>query len=167
MFEDRRLQFTVDIEDALDAALGTKESDVGNENGSDDGQEEQDKIQPSTDSTVIGQLQDGNVRQFDRIRSREDISASAIFGEPNYVGRNLHRVEYDFDNDGSSSSSSLLFCHVPMFLRYSTPKGPSCQTIAYSASAGALLAMHHFNTGDGSVVKELEGINKTCNTHDN
>ena len=160
MNDDRQLNelFTIDIEDALDAALagGEEESDVVN--GSDD---RLDKNQPSTDSVMGLQLQDGNVRQFDRIRSREDISASAIFDEPNYVGRNLHRVEYDVDGD-DSSSSSLLFCHVPIFLRYSTPKGPSCQ-IAYSASAGAILAMHHFNTGDGSVVKELEGINKTCN----
>ena len=124
MNDDRQLNelFTIDIEDALDAALaGGEESDVVN--GSDD---RLDKNQPSTDSVMGLQLQDGNMRQFDRIRSRDDISASAIFDEPNYVGRNLHRVEYDVDSDGSSSSS-LLFCHVPIFLRYSTPNGPSCQ----------------------------------------
>lgn len=32
----------------------------------------------------------------------------------------------------------------------------------YGVSAGVLLAIHHFNNGDGSVVKDIDGINKRC-----
>jgi len=102
----------------------------------------------------------GEFQHYDSIRSRAGIIADPVFDDPNYVGRNLHRV--DSSQDPIDGHDSVLFCHTPTFLRYSNDLGPSCD-IAYAASAGALLAMHHFNNGDGSVVSELEGINESCN----
>ena len=97
---------------------------------------------------------------YDSIRSRASVVADPVFDDLNYVGRNLHRV--NSSQDPIDGHDSVLFCHTPTFLRYSNDLGPSCD-IAYAASAGALLAMHHFNNGDGSVVSELEGINESCN----
>jgi hypothetical protein len=94
---------------------------------------------------------------YDDIRNNNETEANPIFDDINYVGRNLHRVEFSSDY---GIEESLVLCHIPMFLRYSN--GPD-YSIAYAASAGAMLAMYHFNTGDGSVVRELEGINGTCN----
>lgn len=100
----------------------------------------------------------GDFDHYDEIRKREN--AFPIFGDSDnaYVGRNLHRRI-----DTNNKNSSLLFCHVPIFQRYSSESGDasSCH-IAYSASAASLLAMHHFNTGDGSVVDQLHQINHTC-----
>eukprot|EP00584_Thalassiosira_punctigera_P025958 CAMPEP_0172578104 /NCGR_PEP_ID=MMETSP1067-20121228/138569_1 /TAXON_ID=265564 ORGANISM="Thalassiosira punctigera, Strain Tpunct2005C2" /NCGR_SAMPLE_ID=MMETSP1067 /ASSEMBLY_ACC=CAM_ASM_000444 /LENGTH=972 /DNA_ID=CAMNT_0013370797 /DNA_START=307 /DNA_END=3225 /DNA_ORIENTATION=- len=36
------------------------------------------------------------------------------------------------------------------------------EKIGYATSAASLLAAHHFNTGDGSVIGEVEGINNKC-----
>jgi hypothetical protein len=102
----------------------------------------------------------GDYLYYDNIRTRAGISVAPVFDDLNYVGRNLHRV--NSSQDPIDGHDSVLFCHTPTFLRYSNDLGPSCD-IAYAASAGALLAMHHFNNGDGSVVSELEGINESCN----
>jgi hypothetical protein len=96
------------------------------------------------------------LRLYDDLRSSNVTETNPIYDDLNYVGRNLHHVEVSAEHGWEES---VLLCHVPMFLRYSN--GPDF-SIAYAASAGAMLAMHHFNTGDGSVVPELEGKNKTC-----
>lgn len=111
---------------------------------------------------------------FDDLRIENGTLATPVFDEQNYIGRNLHRFDFSDASDVSNEYSpfirdhdSLLLCHIPMFLRYSIDNGNSKNTaqcnIAYSASAGALLAMHHFNNGNGDVVPELTDIQKTCN----
>ena len=106
-----------------------------------------------------------NFGYYDQLRKNgTDVTAAAIFNQPTHVGRNIHRVDTTSPlllEDGQHHDS-LLFCHVPIYLRYSNELGPSCQ-VANSASAGALLAMHHFNSGDGIVAPDLEGINERCN----
>ena len=100
-------------------------------------------------------------------------SVIPIVNSTNHAGRNLHWIEVH-KNDGDTSSStsrnridgheSLLLCHVPMFFRYTTDVNSqrTLCPVAYASSSGALLAIHHFNSGDGSVVDELEGINQKC-----
>ena len=126
----------------------------------------------------------------DLLFSGADLTAEPVYGDDggggdttssNYVGRNLQKI--------SSSSSrsdilldghdSLLFCHVPTMLRYSSPGkkadfsggsaasgdvvgGGDLGAIAYAASAGILLAFQHANNGIGTVAPALEGLNKRC-----
>lgn len=93
------------------------------------------------------------------------------------VNVNVNDVESSKGNDNlslfeeqDSPDDGLLFCHVPTMLRFSTwnpdmtveTTTPMTRKVAYSGSVGALLAMHHFNTGNGSVVYELQGINRKC-----
>lgn len=99
---------------------------------------------------------------FDELRINKSSLASPIFDGENYIGRNLHRI--DISTDGNAEDhDSLLFCHVPMFLQYSVDGNTAQCNIAYSASAGAMLAIQHFNNGNGVVVPELNDIHKTCN----
>ena len=106
---------------------------------------------------------------YDELRAS---SASVVTSEPmftalpsgeTHVGRNLHRVKLATDNE--LDIDDILMCHIPIFLRYSDGQRASGigTEIAYAGSVGALLAMHHFNTGNGTVIPELEGINKRCN----
>ena len=99
---------------------------------------------------------------FDELRINNSSLASPIFDGENYIGRNLHRINVSMDGS-SEDHDSLLFCHVPMFLRYSVNGHTEQCNIAYSASAGAMLAIQHFNNGNGVVVPELKDIHKTCN----
>ena len=65
-------------------------------------------------------------------------------------------------------------CHIPTFLRYTEatklPENAMEEDYQpfvelpkmYDASIGVMLAMHHFNNGIGTIVKEVEGINEAC-----
>ena len=65
-------------------------------------------------------------------------------------------------------------CHIPTFLRYTEatklPENAMEEDYQpfvelpkmYDASVGVMLAMHHFNNGMGNIVKEVRGINETC-----
>jgi len=144
--------FEIDIDEALATAHG------GSDNK--DVLFTKSEAEPSDDNLQQTQRE---FNQYDKLRNNPEIISTPVYNEPaNYVGRNLHRISFDNNYNSENNDNELLLCHVPTFLRYSTDKGPSCQ-IAYSASAAAILAMHHFNNGDGSVVPELDGINKRCN----
>lgn len=69
-----------------------------------------------------------------------------------HVGRNLHRVE----------DTGEILCHVPTIFRWSVDDVDDISDDAYGGSAAALLAMYHFNTGNGRVVQELENIHRNC-----
>ena len=104
-------------------------------------------------------------------------------GDTSYVGRNLQLVTSS--SNSNEDSPPLLFCHIPTLLRYSTPTGKSTYKkqadfsggsvasgdvvgggdigqIAYAASAGIILALHHANTGNGSVASQLHQLNERC-----
>ncbi len=101
---------------------------------------------------------DGSVlKLYDDIRASNVTQINPIYDDQNYVGRNLHRVQVPSEQGWEED---VYLCHVPIFLRY---ENGADFGIAYAASIGAMLAMHHFNTGDGSVVPELAGKNGTCN----
>lgn len=97
------------------------------------------------------------MRIYDDIRASNLTVSRPIYDDNVYVGRNLHRVQVPSEQGWEED---IVLCHVPTFLRYSNAADWS---IAYAASVGSMLAMHHFNTGDGSVVSELTGKNETCN----
>lgn len=71
------------------------------------------------------------------------------------------------DDSENESSSSIGICHLSLFLPISvlTPKGPilfGLSGVGLSAIAAAELAIDMLNKGDGSVIKELEGLNQRC-----
>ena len=84
---------------------------------------------------------EGDLRYYDQLRRTANVTSSAVFSGEHHVGRNLHRI--DTTKQPIDGHESLLFCHVPMFFKYSSEQGPACH-IAYSASVGAMLALHHF-----------------------
>lgn len=56
-------------------------------------------------------------------------------------------------------------CHIASYLGFSTVNGGCDQKQAskiYKELAAMLLAIHHFNNGNGVVVKEIDGINQRC-----
>lgn len=80
------------------------------------------------------------------------------------MGRALH-IASDPERLGGKN---VTLCHVPIFLRYSIYDSQlnefqDVSSQSYGGTAAALLAVHHFNNGDGSIVEELEGINQRCN----
>ena len=85
-------------------------------------------------------------------------------------GRNLYRA---IDEESDLPSPGVILAHIPTFLRWtqivqSTETDTDTELLydtsdsGYDGAAAAILAMHHFNNGMGSVVDELEGINETC-----
>jgi len=85
-------------------------------------------------------------------------------------GRNLYRA---IDEESGLPSPGVILAHIPTFLRWTqivhnTEIDVDTQLLydtsdsGYDGAAAAILAMHHFNNGIGSVVDELEGINETC-----
>ena len=93
------------------------------------------------------------------LREKSDPNDFTPIFQGNHVGRNLHR--YDAPDD----DSMFVMCHIPLFLRYSEMSGDEFRdnsALAYGGSAGAMLAMHHFNNGNGVIVKDIEGINNRC-----
>jgi hypothetical protein len=76
-----------------------------------------------------------------------------------HVGRNLYSVE----------ETNGILCHVPIMFRWTSINSDSDNTYsdvssgeAYGGSAAALLAMHHFNTGNSSIVPALKDIHQRC-----
>ena len=127
------------------------------------------------------------LRNDESLRSFPVYTNAAGDDSSSYVGRNLHRLvpgptissegiteaavgDATSDLFEGHQDDGLLFCHVPTMLQYSTwnqegtveTTTPVTRMVAYSGSVGALLAMQHFNTGNGTVVDELEGINERC-----
>lgn len=59
-------------------------------------------------------------------------------------------------------------CHILEMNRYSFPVGPGAlltfpSTYPLESLAAVVMATEHLNTGDGSVVTELDGLNERCN----
>jgi hypothetical protein len=108
---------------------------------------------------------------FDDYRN-ETASLTPINQDPNHVGRNLYQYEQlgDNDTDGQLQKEQELgdavLCHVPIFLKYALMDNGKYDVnntaLGYGGSAGAILAMHHWNNGNGIVVKDIEGINERC-----
>ena len=56
-------------------------------------------------------------------------------------------------------------CHVPQFMRYtemSDEKLIDSSELGFGASVAMILAIDHWNNGNGVVVKQIEGINQRC-----
>jgi len=82
-------------------------------------------------------------------------------------GRTMH-IASNPEMLGGGPFESVTMCHVPIFLRYTendevSEKLHDVSSASYGGAAGALLAIHHFNNGIGSIVKDLGGINERCN----
>mmetsp|Transcript_19228 Transcript_19228/g.27810 ORF Transcript_19228/g.27810 Transcript_19228/m.27810 type:complete len:845 (+) Transcript_19228:42-2576(+) len=67
---------------------------------------------------------------------------------------NVDAVEDDFGR-------TLGLCHLVNLNAFTDSEG-AIRPVEYDHSASALLAMHHFNTGDGSIVPAFDGINQRC-----
>eukprot|EP00979_Chaetoceros_neogracilis_P014762 scaffold4859_cov113-Chaetoceros_neogracile.AAC.1 len=108
---------------------------------------------------------------YDDLRVNETENFQPIF-IGNHVGRNLHRYgSGEKQQDGESASAgdedfSFVMCHVPIFMRYTLMHGDGNLTdtsdVGYGASAAALMAIEHWNSGNGVVVKEIEGMTQSC-----
>eukprot|EP00985_Skeletonema_marinoi_P004688 scaffold2027_cov148-Skeletonema_marinoi.AAC.17 len=142
----------------------------------------------NTEATTSSSLQQPN--EYTNGHYDMKLTAEPVYGgnDASYVGRNLQKISYSnttaatathhvFDNH-----DTLLICHVPTMLRYSSPSnskskadfsggslasgdvvgGGDLGAIAYAASAGILLAFQHANNGNGVVAPALEGLNEWC-----
>jgi hypothetical protein len=69
-----------------------------------------------------------------------------------HVGRNLHWME----------ETEEILCHIPILFRWSMNDQDDVSSEAFGGSAAALLAMHHFNTGNSSIIDELQDIQERC-----
>lgn len=94
---------------------------------------------------------------FDDLRVTDSESFHPIF-EDNHIGRNLHRY------DGFRHPKVVL-CHVPQFMSYTEViegRIMDNSDLGYGASAATVMAMEHWNSGNGVIVDEIEGVNETC-----
>mmetsp|Transcript_12756 Transcript_12756/g.23917 ORF Transcript_12756/g.23917 Transcript_12756/m.23917 type:complete len:922 (-) Transcript_12756:710-3475(-) len=94
---------------------------------------------------------------FDELRVIDSENFSPVF-EDNHIGRNLHR--YD-----GIRHSSIVLCHVPQFMSYTEViegRITDNSDLGYGASAATVMAIDHWNNGNGVIVDEVEGVNETC-----
>jgi len=100
-------------------------------------------------------------------------NARAFSLPPDYfeiLRRNAVSVERinNVDVVSTADSTSYAYCHIPYFYSFSffqSPNAPREQFNFLGAMAGAAathLAMMHLNTGDGSIIPEVQGLNETC-----
>lgn len=82
-------------------------------------------------------------------------NASSFVREPH---NNLDVLVSDDDGGGDRS---LAICHLSAFLPFSHGDKVPVLT-SYQSTMGIVLAAHHMNVGDGSVVPELAGLNERC-----
>jgi hypothetical protein len=99
----------------------------------------------------------GLYSKYDDLRRSPNVTFTPLVSDdPSHVGRNLHRVQ----------ESEEFLCHVPTMFRWTDgdedDNDIDISDDAFGGSAAALLAIHHFNTGDGSIVEELQDIQERC-----
>lgn len=131
------------------------------------------ELQPWSQANAFAH-DESSVSLYDDLRSSQTATFEPLVtGTPRsdgklvtHLGRNLHRV----NEEENGMEEDLILCHIPIFSPWSDVASITSSRVdmmtddsAYSGSAAALMAIHHFNNGDGSVAQELEGINKTCN----
>ena len=117
----------------------------------------------STPSQYIGYYDDLRSTPLSNFVSVKPLVTGDFEDTSSYIGRNLHQITPTSPIDGHDS---IKMCHVPTFLRYSNDirfsSSFSC-AVAYAGSVGAMLAMHHFNNGIGTIAPELRNIHERCN----
>jgi len=111
---------------------------------------------------------------YDELRATDPENFIPVIGGNDHIGRNLHRYNGTASGAGAVAAgaagthgedSSIVMCHLPQFMRYTAMNGDGHQDlseICYGASAGAIMAINHWNNGNGAVVKDIEGINQRC-----
>jgi hypothetical protein len=95
---------------------------------------------------------------FDDLRLSDSVNFKPVF-ESNHIGRNLH--VYD-----GNRHPEIVLCHVPQFMSYTEiidGRISDNSDLGYGASAATVMAMDHWNNGNGVIVDEVQGINETCN----
>jgi len=69
-----------------------------------------------------------------------------------------------FENGGNKDSlDEIAICHLVALFAFTEYRQPSNTVGCYESAAALALAAHHLNTGNGSIVKEVEGLNDRCN----
>ncbi len=111
-------------------------------------------------------------QQLDQLRISEPDKFSSVF-EGN-LGRNLQRYEYintaaEWEVGTEKQDKQLLICHVPQFLRWTVDAGSGGGTfldysdIGFGVNAATIMAIDHFNSGNGVIVKDIQDIHTKCN----
>ena len=106
---------------------------------------------------------------YDDLRKEDPENFTPIFNQSSYVGRNLHRYQKkkqkidttETSNSEDAGAPAIVLCHVPVFVRF-TKDGKDYSAAGYGSAAASIMAAQHWNTGNGAIVKEIEGINNTC-----
>ena len=104
-------------------------------------------------------------QRLDQLRFEEPDRFSSVL-EGN-LGRNLQY--YDFiSQEGESSEElheQLLICHIPQFLRWTVDSNGTFldySDIGFGVNAATIMAIDHFNSGNGVIVKDIEDIHTKC-----
>ena len=107
---------------------------------------------------------------YDRLVTSDDTVLLPLVGERNddHVGRNVYLIqnsagvnneEQQPANGDTSENADLLLCHIPIMFRWSQQQQQvwkDVSTDAYGGSSAALLALHHYHTGNGRIVQEFQ-----------
>ena len=101
--------------------------------------------------------------------SMPSISGETYMPYPTYQsGDGCDGSENALEDSGDDDSTPITLCHVPTFFRWSqsssdAPGGyKDVSSEAYGGTAAALLAIHHFNNGIGTIAPDLADIHTTC-----
>jgi len=97
---------------------------------------------------------------FDDLRRNNASNFSPILKD--VIGRNLHRYHNKTNSSEVPDENDIIFCHTPVFVRYTTQEKEDYSGAGYGGAAGAMLAIQHWNNGNGVVVKDIEAIQKSC-----
>jgi hypothetical protein len=107
-----------------------------------------------------------NFSYYDDLRRSSTATSTPLVDpdDPTHLGRNLHEIS----DSTNGLDDPIILCHVPSFFRWTSrsadaPGGfTDVSDEAYGGSAAALMAIQHVNSGDGSIVDELQGLNDRC-----
>ena len=61
----------------------------------------------------------------------------------------------------ATQEDAIALCHIPLILPFTIDEKK--QLYSFETAAAVALAAHHLNSGDGSVVPEVKGLDKRCN----
>mmetsp|Transcript_904 Transcript_904/g.1945 ORF Transcript_904/g.1945 Transcript_904/m.1945 type:complete len:936 (+) Transcript_904:203-3010(+) len=108
-------------------------------------------------SSSLGKWEELRVSESENILPREGNQVLDVLR--NYVDED--------DGEAAKDIKDIAFCQVVMVVPLSIDKidtnGPRFWDAGYEMAVGTALALRHLNEGDGSFVKEVEGLNERCN----
>ena len=85
---------------------------------------------------------------------------------PREDGQVLDILRNYYNEEEGGSAQDIAFCHIASLFPLNdtdNPTGTDFHLFGYEAAVATALAINHLNEGDGTLVREVDGLNERCN----